>query len=338
MCYLLSTMRRYCLILLSFCLLLAGTSIATAGSYALKTGGAIDGVPLNFNEQGVNFQAPDGSVLPRQAYDNFSQDGLKQLLKDAAHDEDRNYLEPRIVDIAQEKIKQREITLNPVPRLERPTGGTGFFALFGTTFGWFFILCVCAASGFAGYEVSVYKNSPPIPSCLIGAVAPVIGPIILLSLKKGPSFAEIGPATTTTETTAIVEIAETVGSTGAPAAEGAQAAPASGGHTPAAAATTAAAQKLPEPVIYRRGEFSFNRRFFETKVPGFFRVVPSEKDKDLVLLVIATRGEFIGRRISRIGANDMDLETFKDSATANEMIPFAEIKEVQIRHKDLPGS
>ena len=48
---------------------------------------------------------------------------------------------------------------------------TGFFALFGSVFGWFFIFCLCAASAFAGYEVSVYKHSPPIPSCLIGAVA-----------------------------------------------------------------------------------------------------------------------------------------------------------------------
>ena len=39
----------------------------------------------------MNFQAADGSVLPRQAYDNFTQDALKQLYKDAAHDEDRTY-------------------------------------------------------------------------------------------------------------------------------------------------------------------------------------------------------------------------------------------------------
>jgi hypothetical protein len=91
---------------------------------------------------------------------------------------------------------------------------------------------------------------------------------------------------------------------------------------------------LPEPVVFQRGEFSFNRRFFETKFAGFFRVVPSEAEKDLVLVITASRGQFVGRRIMRITPNELYLQVVKNNVSAEEMIPFAEISEVQIRHKD----
>jgi hypothetical protein len=92
---------------------------------------------------------------------------------------------------------------------------------------------------------------------------------------------------------------------------------------------------LPAPVVFQRGDFLFNRRFFETKLAGFFRVVLSEADKDLRIHIKAARGEFTGKRISRITPAELYLQVFKDNVTADEMIPFAEILEVQIRHKDL---
>jgi hypothetical protein len=42
----------------------------------------------------------------------------------------------------------------------------------------------------------------------------------------------------------------------------------------------------------------------------------------------------VGRRIIRITPNELYLQVFKNEATADEMIPFSEISEVQIRHKD----
>jgi hypothetical protein len=92
---------------------------------------------------------------------------------------------------------------------------------------------------------------------------------------------------------------------------------------------------LPAPVVFHRGEFSFNRRFFETKLAGFFRLVPGEAQKDLVVYIQASRGEFVGRRITKVTPGELYLQVFKNDATADEMIPFVEILEVQIRHKDL---
>jgi hypothetical protein len=82
---------------------------------------------------------------------------------------------------------------------------------------------------------------------------------------------------------------------------------------------------------YKRGEFTFNRRFFESKFPGFFRIVQSEADKDLVLVVRSGRTEHTAKRISRISSNEMHLQLLRGGETS---VPFAEISEVLVRHKD----
>src|SRR5206468_12762526 len=61
---------------------------------------------------------------------------------------------------------------------------------------------------------------------------------------------------------------------------------------------------LPPPVIYQRGHFSFNRRFFETKMSGFLRVVPSEAEKDMLIHVKSSRGDFVATRIARLQPNE----------------------------------
>ena len=319
-------MRRFCIFLLLFCLWLAAASVARADSYQLLDGTTIEGEPIQFTATGVMLKTPDGKD-PRLKYDTFTQDALKKLYKEAPRPEDKASMEPYITDFAQEKIKQREIEIKPVPRLERPTIHTGLFAAFGSSVGLVLILLIYAGNLYAAYEISIFRHMPPGPVCGISAVAPVIGPIVFLCLKRAPAMMTTGPATTTTETTTIAEIAETT-NPGAIVTEIAQEGPIS--------RPEPAAPKLPEPILYKRGEFSFNRRFFETKMPGFFRVVPSEKEKDLILQIKSARGEFVGRRISRIGPNDFDLEVFKENATANETIPFIDLYEVHIRHKDLP--
>jgi hypothetical protein len=99
-------------------------------------------------------------------------------------------------------------------------------------------------------------------------------------------------------------------------------------------AAVAEAGPLPAPIVFARGDYSFNRRFFETKFPGFFRAIRAEAEKDLVLLFKTSRGEFVGRRITNITPNELYLQVFNKDVTADEMIPFMEVMEVQIRHKD----
>jgi hypothetical protein len=93
------------------------------------------------------------------------------------------------------------------------------------------------------------------------------------------------------------------------------------------------AESRAESRIFKRGEYTFNRRFIETQFSGFFRIVPSEAEKDMVLVIRTPKQEYIARRISRISASEMFVQPVQ--AAAKEVsVGFGEIAEIQIRHKD----
>jgi hypothetical protein len=101
-------------------------------------------------------------------------------------------------------------------------------------------------------------------------------------------------------------------------------------------APAAAGAPLPPTQVFQRGAFMFNRRFFETKFTGFFGVVRRDADKDMVLVIKAARGEYVAERVSRISANDLHAQVRKGQATEEVVIPFTEIQEVKLKHKDSP--
>src|SRR5439155_5085819 len=91
---------------------------------------------------------------------------------------------------------------------------------------------------------------------------------------------------------------------------------------------------LPARTTFQRGQFTFNRRFFETKFPGFFGVIRRDADRDMVLVIKSARGQHTGQRISRITGNDLHLQVQHGAASEEVMIPFQEIQEIHLKHKD----
>ena len=197
------------------------------------------------------------------------------------------------------------------------------------------LLILYGANLFAAYEIAVFRHQPLATVCGLAAI-PVFGvasSIYFLAQPTRPSADDAsspsgaGGSAVLRAHLACRSRAHGVGElpTFSP--------PEPPGPSPAAAAPAQA--ELPAPLVFQRGDFSFNRRFFETKLAGFFRVVLSGADKDLLIHIKSTRGDFVGRRITRITPAELYLQVFKENATADEMIPFVEILEVQIRHKDL---
>ncbi len=86
-------------------------------------------------------------------------------------------------------------------------------------------------------------------------------------------------------------------------------------------------------VVFHRGEFTFNRRFFETKLGGFFGVVRREQERNQVVVIKAARGEFVAQRITRIAANELHVQVQRGHASEEVMVPFQEIQEVQIKQR-----
>ena len=333
-----------------------GSINALAGVYKLADGQVLSGEPISFNEEGVVLRE-GGDIKPRATWAAFTQESLKQLLAEAKTRKDAAFIEPFIEDLRQEKARQKEIILKPVPRVERPAGRTGLLLVLTSPIGLVLFFILYLANIYAAYEIAIFRRQPRGVVCISAAALPLFGPLICLFLPANvlamPSEPEAVYETPTLSlehapAADVAASAESPQPNPAPAYIPPPPPPQPSGHSrptvslptgapiasasaPASAAPAAASKQA----TYQRGQFTFNRRFFETKMPGFFRIVPSEADKDMVLFIKSARGEFLGKRITSITQTELVLQIFKEDVTADEMIPFNEIQEVEVRPKDV---
>lgn len=340
-------------LLLFFGWIALGQISLLAGVYKLADGGVVSGEPISFNEEGVVLRE-GGDIKPRASWASFTQESLKQLLAEAKTRKDAGFIEPFIEDLRQEKARQKELILKPVSRVERPAGRTGLLLILTSPIGLVLFFILYLANIYAAYEIAIFRRQPRAVVCVSAAAVPLVGPLICLFLPA--SMLAMPPEPEATHEAPTLSLDSVSSPDATPPVESPQPEPGPAyippppppapsnrprptvglptnvPTTPAAAAPTAAASK---EVVYQRGQFTFNRRFFETKMPGFFRIVPSEADKDLVLCIKSARGEFVGKRITSITQTELVLQIFKEEVTADEKIPFTEIQEVQVRPKDV---
>jgi len=325
LCYGKRMIRRLALfILIAFGLAGWFSRPARADTFELNDKTVLSGQPLAPNRQGIIIKGEDGAIPERVAWTNFTQSALKKLSQfGPAKPFVEPYLEPDEAEIAR-KAKP-EITVKPVPRLERPDPRAGIGALFSSSLMLLLVFILYAANIYAGYEVSVFRNYPAGAVCGLAAVLPVIGPVIFLCLptRIPPSAAEL--AHQEAEREALVAAGEVPAETAATEQQA---------HLQHAAPGAPVASAHPPPTVYQRGQTTFNRRFFETKLSGFLRVVPTEAEKDMLVCVRSARGEHAGQRISRVMPNELCLQVHKGGASSEVIIPYTEIQEVQIRHKE----
>jgi hypothetical protein len=296
---------------------------AGAETFPLLDGTSVTGeVILPARPEGVNIRTSPGTYQ-FVGWTNFTQAALQELMK---NEKLAPFAEPYVEITDEDRLKKTDIG-QPVipPRLERPPGGSVLGSLFRSSVGIFALLLVYAANVYAGYEIAVVRAYPPIVVCGVAAVAPFIGPVIFLCL---PTRME-APAATASEPPPPEPSALDHGSM----ADAPVSMAASTLHV-AHSETEAAATTRPETQTFKRGQFTFNRRFIETKFSGFFGLVRRDTEKDLVLLIKSSRGELLVNRITRIAANDMHVEIRKGAATSEVQLPFVEIQEIELKHKD----
>ncbi len=316
-------MRKLYLICIGFllCGLFAGS--ARAATYQLTDGQTLSGDIVSFNEAGLVVRVGDGKYSNRVPWTKFSQADLKQLAKNPKIEP---LVEPFIEVTQAEVAKKTEVKVNKVDRLERPKDEPLLSALFSSSVGLTVLLLLYATNIYAGFEVAIYRMQPPALVCGVAAIVPVLGPIIFLSLPT-----RVRGADTEVAESVVASQAQTFSVPGQVPAETTAV---SGARLAVGQAAESGA--IPATQVFQRGQFMFNRRFFETKFPGFFAVVRREAERDMVLLFKTARGEYICQRISRIAANDIHLQVQKGAATEEVMVPFSEIKEVQLKHKNAP--
>jgi hypothetical protein len=92
---------------------------------------------------------------------------------------------------------------------------------------------------------------------------------------------------------------------------------------------------LPETITFSRGVVTFNRRFFETKLAKFTKLQKPDDIADMVLQFKTSRGEFVSTYISKLEQTSMNVQVVKGAATDDVKVPYLEVYEVQLKHKDL---
>lgn len=315
-----SLARLMLLLLVTF----GGAMCALADTFELSDGSKLSGEAIwgSANAQGIIIKKEDGTYAPRMGWTNFTVNTLKQL---AQNPKAKQFAEPFLEALDDEAISAKkaaaEIVVKPVPRLERPDPRAGLGALFRSPLSIFLLVIVYLANVYAAFEISIFKNYPAAAVCSAAAVVPILGPAMFLCLPRRMPGAkpEAAPEQLAEEHQAQHVVTHE------------QEVP----EAPAPAPVAHGGPALPPPTVYQRGHFSFNRRFFETKMSGFLRVVPSEAEKDMIIFVKSSRGEHVATRISRLTPNEIYLHVVKGGASTEVMIPYTELAEVQVRHKDL---
>jgi hypothetical protein len=329
-------MSRFAIFMGLSVLLMGSIVSGLAESYLLVDGSTLEGEPVAFGSDGVAFKKPDGTFSERVGWTNFTQAALKKLAAlPKAQPFLESYLEP---DEPAAKKPTPEIKLRPVPRLPRPDPKAGIGGLFSSSLSLVILLIIYCGNIYGGYEIAIFRNYPVALVCALSAIAPVLGPVIFLSLPTRPPVMPGAVRREQEEEEEELEVIEQAAPAPAgPAPSRAQSfsVPSSGGASAGAASAAPATSAPRQPAtIYQRGQTTFNRRFFETKLSGFLRIVPSESEKDLILVIRSARGEHSGQRVSRIMPNELCLLVQKGGASAEVIIPYAEIQEVQVRHRD----
>lgn len=342
-------MSRFSLIV--FCALTLFCSAAFAATYTLTDGTQVSGEPdwSTAKETGVVFRPEGGAQASIIGWEKFSQESLRELVVQAP-DKAKEYIQPLVEELPDTRAKQREDRIADMnkrikepPKATLPKTNIGFGALFSSPIGLFMFFVIYVAQIFAAYEVAIFRNQPIGLVCGLAAV-PFLGmlsPIVFIAMPTNLKVEEEPVAVPASEHVEGAHAHAAPPPMETPEAANPLAPPPGVGHgslhmagEPAPAPAAPAPVALPQPIVFKRGDFSFNRRFFETKLAGFFRLVPSEADKDMVIFIHSARGDFTGKRIVNINANELTLQTFKGDATANEVIPFTDVLEVQIRHKN----
>jgi hypothetical protein len=314
---------RLCLIIgLSVLGLLAGA--ARADTFKLTTGETLNGevLPTSATDAGVQVKVGEGKY-EKVPWTSFSQEDLKKFTQNKKMEP---LVEPFIEISQEEKIKKTEVNIKQPPRLDRPPRQSLIGALCSSGLGLLIVLILYAANIFAAYEISIFRAQSTPLVCGLSAVLPFLGPIIFLSMPmKLPPTAqawELPPA----------QVPEGAAADLVNPMQGAAEQPT--GLKLAYSEPEQAAPALPPATTFQRGQFTFNRRFFETKFPGFFGVVRRDAERDMVLAIKSSRGHYVGDRISRIASNDLHLQVQRGNASEEVMIPFQEIQEIQLKHKD----
>ncbi len=305
--------------------LLATSVGGWSAEFRLITGDVYKGTLAAADKDGLIVRLESGEYSPRVDWAKLTDETLNQLNTDPkAKRFVEPFIEPPLIDVQNAVSAARSISVHQPQRLELPQVSKGLIAALTTPNSLILLFALYLANLYGAFEIARFKWRPAALVCGLAAILPVVGPAIFLLVPR--RVAEVQENATEA---ALAEKSVSVGTgTPPPPADAAR-----GGAAAALGLSKAhgGAAESSGPKVFKRGETTFNRRFFETQFQNFFRMVATEADRDMVIDVHAGKGSVIASRISRISANEIHFKTANQQEVG---VNFAEITQVTLRHKD----
>jgi hypothetical protein len=273
-------------------------------------------------------QQPDGSYSKRVPWKNLSQESVRKLAEIPAASA---FVEPLVEWTPEERVKDKaeayKLDTKPSPKMDRSAKAPSKIgSLFKSPVALTLLALFYLGNIWIGYEIAIFKNRPAALICGVAAVVPLFGNLI---------FGLVPPAPVRTQEEIAAEAAAAAGivedTTQAPTITNPHAVARAAEAAAAQAAVVAAAPAGPQAVIYARGQFTFNRRFFESKLAPFCRAILAPEDEGKQVVIISLRGDYTGHHIASLDANGLLLQVRKGDVSENVMIPYNEVREIQIR-------
>ena len=287
-----------------------GAVAAETVTLTLTDGVSQAGDIIKFNDNGLMLRTA-GDIYTNVLWGQLSQESLKQLAQDPKLNSKpptvASMVEPFIEPDASQRPAKAEIRVNPVTRMERPAQPSLLGGLVGSPVGLFILLLLYAANLYAGYEVSIIRARPVWQVIGLASVLPVIGPVVFLAL---PMRVEVPPEE--------VERA-------APAGTAAAAAQRTPEEIQIIEASWRKEEKKPEPQVFARGKFTFNKRFVETKFVGYIGEPKGDALK-FSMEVTTAAAHFAVERIMQVAATDVIFETTQPAQVTVALNDILEIK------------
>jgi hypothetical protein len=297
---------RKLLFLLSLLLATAfGAAAAEPISLSLMDGATLNGDIIKFDDNGLMLHLTGETYTTTNvAWSHLSQASLKYL---SLNPKLRPLAEVFIEPDASARPAKAQITVSEPVRLKRPENPSLLGGLFGSPLGLFLLILVYGANLFAAFEVAVIRARPPLQVIGLSAVLPIAGPAIFLAMPMK------------------VEVQEEVKLEYAPAGTATAAAMRSPEDIQVVEASWKKEEAKPEPQVFARGKFTFNKKFVETKFVGYFGTPRGDALK-FAMEVKTAKSLHAVDRIMQVSATDVILETKTGQAT----VPLAEILEIRL--------
>jgi hypothetical protein len=266
----------------------------SGADYRLIDGTSMSGEIISADKDAFVLRLEGGGYSARTDWGKLTDESLLAMSK---HPKAGKFVEPYVTLPTAEEVRRERPAIKIVEpqRVTNPGGPKGALNAVLTPGGLFFLGLMYLANIFFGFEVARYRWRSPVLVCGASAVLPIIGPLIFLAMPKWLPPEEVNATAEAMQAQTL-----TVADSGPSLVQQ------MGLRTGGGEGKGRPSEELPR--TFRKGEFTFNRRFFETQFEHFLPSASPEAAAGVVMDVTTPAGHLVANKINRMNATEVILQ------------------------------